>query len=221
MDVLFRWVLVQQKQNVQNAEAIQGVNIWYNTKILKESKPFLYCQYIKKGIIFIGDLLDDEGNILNLVTFKRKCDMQTNFLNYASLVKAVEVFLSTLNNSNNTLGVVNRPILPFKLQIILNKTTGSKPFFNILYITNSIPTSQIKYVSKGETHNQHTWEKFYYLPFKCVKDTTMLWFQYSLLHRLLIMYTFLHMIHYVGSSKCSLCNNALETYRHLFFVAIK
>ena len=30
--------------------------------------------------------------------------------------------LRTLNNSNN------RPILPFKLQIILNKTTGSKPF---------------------------------------------------------------------------------------------
>ena len=47
-DVLFSWVLVQQKQNVQNSEDIQGINIWYNTNILKESKPFLYCQYIKQ-----------------------------------------------------------------------------------------------------------------------------------------------------------------------------
>ena len=102
--------------------------------------------------------------------------MQTNFLNYASVVNAVKVFLRTLNNSNNTLGVVNRPILPFKLQIIVNKTRGSKPFYNILNTANIITTSQIKYASKGETYDCHTWETFYYLPFKCVKDTTLLRF---------------------------------------------
>ena len=53
-DVLFSWVLVQQKQNVQNSEDIQGINIWYNTNILKESKPFLYCQYIKKELFLSG-----------------------------------------------------------------------------------------------------------------------------------------------------------------------
>ena len=77
-DALLSWVLVQQKQNVRNAEDILGIYIWYNTKLLKENKPFLYSHYIKKGIIFIGYFLDDEGNILNLVTFKRKYDVQTH-----------------------------------------------------------------------------------------------------------------------------------------------
>ena len=78
-DVLFSWVLVEQTQNVQNTEDIERINIRYNTKILKESKPFLHSHYIKKGIVFIGDLLDDEGNILNLVTFKRKYDVKPIF----------------------------------------------------------------------------------------------------------------------------------------------
>ena len=196
-----------KNQNVQNAEDIQGINIWYNTQLLKESKPFLYSHYIKKEIVFIGDLLDDEGTILNLVTYTRKYDVQTNFLNYASL-NAVNVFLHTLNNSSNTLGEVNILILPFKLQMILNKPTGSKPFYNILNTTNIIPTSQIKYASKSDTHDRHTSETFYCLPLKCVKDITLLWFQYRLLHRILAANTFLHMIHYVDSSKCSFCNDA-------------
>ena len=106
--------MVQQKQNGQNSEDVQGINIWYNTNILKESKPFLYSHYIKKRNIFIGDLLDDEENVLIMVTFKRKYDVQTTFLYYASLVKAVKVFTRTLNDNFNTLGVVNIPIILFK-----------------------------------------------------------------------------------------------------------
>ena len=53
------------------------------------------------------------------------------------------------------------------------------------------------------------WERFYSLPFRYIKDTTLLWFQYRLLHRSLGTNSFLHMIHYVDSNKCNVCKNAL------------
>ena len=69
-------------------EDILGQNIWYNSKILKDRKPFLYSNYMKKGIIFIYDLFDNEGNILTFETYRNKYEIKTNFLHYASLVNA-------------------------------------------------------------------------------------------------------------------------------------
>ena len=217
-DVLYSWVLLQQKQILTSTEDIQGLNIWYNSKILKDNKPFSYNNYIRKGIIFINDLLDDEGNFLTFQIFREKYDIKTNFLNYASLVKAVKAFLNSLDNINNkTFITLQTPILPFKIKIFLNKSVGNKAIYNLLNNKKIIPKAEIKYANEGFHFDSHMWEIFYILPFKCVKDTTLIWFQYRLLHRILATNSFLYMIHYVDSNKCSFCNNAPETLQHIFY----
>ena len=60
-------------------EDILGQNIWYNSKILKDRKPFLYSNYKQQGIIFIYDLLDNEGNILTFETFRNKYQIKNKF----------------------------------------------------------------------------------------------------------------------------------------------
>ena len=69
-DVLMSWVLIQEKLNIENDKDVQVLNIWYNTKILKHNKLFLYISYVKKGIVFINDLLDESGKILDFPSFK-------------------------------------------------------------------------------------------------------------------------------------------------------
>ena len=71
-DVLLSWVTIQHNQMLLTTEDIIGQNIWYNSKIPKDRKPFLYSNYMKQGIIFIYDLLDNEGNILTFETFRNK-----------------------------------------------------------------------------------------------------------------------------------------------------
>ena len=90
-DVLISWVLMQEKLNIENDKDVQGLNIWYNTKILKHNRPFLYTSYIEKGIVFINDLLDERGKILDFQSFKNRYNLETNFLNYLSLVNAEKI----------------------------------------------------------------------------------------------------------------------------------
>ena len=58
---------------------------------------------------------------------------------------------------------------------------------------------------------------FYTIPFHSVKDASLVWFQYRILHRILATNKFLHMIHYIDSDICSFCNTYPETLQHLFF----
>ena len=69
-------------------EDIQGQNIWYNSRILKDRKPFLYSNYMN-FLIFIYGLLDNEGNIQTFETYRNKYQIKTN-LHYASLVNAIK-----------------------------------------------------------------------------------------------------------------------------------
>ena len=57
-----------------NTGDIQGLNIWYNTKILKDNKPDN-----KKVIIFIHDLLNKEGHVLSFETFENKYDIKISY----------------------------------------------------------------------------------------------------------------------------------------------
>ena len=74
-----------------------------------------------------------------------------------------------------------------------------------------------KYSNKCLNVDTYIWGKYYILPFKCLRNTTIIWFQYRLLHRILATNTFLHMIHYTDSNKCTFCTNEPETLQHLFY----
>ena len=120
---------------------ILGQNIWYNSKILNDRKPFLYYNY-KKGIIFIYDLLDNEGNILTFETFRNKDQIKTIFLHYASLVNALKSLLSSTVTIYETPTHIQTPVLPFKLKIILSTYKGSREIYNVLNSEKVIPKSQ-------------------------------------------------------------------------------
>ena len=86
---------------------------------------------------------------------------------------------------------------------MLNRNTKSKDIYIILNKKHKIPKFQIKYASKGLTFDCRMWERFYSLPFRYIKDTTLLWF--------------LAYDPYVDSNKCNFYKNAPETLQHLFY----
>ena len=52
------------------------------------------------------------------------------------------------------------------------------------------------------------WRNVYKIPFQCLKDPTLLWFQYRNLHTI---------IKYIESNTCDLWHSQPETLEHLFF----
>lgn len=63
---------------------------------------------------------------------------------------------------------------------------------------------------------QKQWRKIYSLPFKCTKDSKLLWLQYQLLHRILPINHYSHRVGIVNSSLCYFCQQTLETIEHIF-----
>jgi hypothetical protein len=217
-DTLASWVKIQGKGHPQNVVDILSINIWYNSRICIGNKPFLYKHYFNKGISFINDLLNEKGDFLIYEQFIIKYDITTHFLEYASLIKAIKTFIYNLDPLNeNTFTTLQNPIFPFKLNVLLKKKSGCKYLYEILNSKIIISKAQIKYANQGFIYEAKQWEQYYLIPFKCVKDSTLCWFQYRILHRILTTNTFLHMIHYIDSDACSFCNIFPETIQHLFF----
>ena len=216
-DTLYSWVQLQQSQHPQNINDILGINIWYNSKICIDKKPFLYQKYLKAGIIFIGDLLNEQGDFLTYEQFITKHNITTHFLQYASLINATKSFIKNLNNlTDDIFKSLKNPIFPFKLNILLKDTSGCKRIYDTLNNRTITPKAQLKYAKEGFLYDTQEWEMFYTIPFHSVKDTSLAWFQYTILHRIVATNKFLHMIHYVDSNVCTFCDNFPETI-HLFF----
>lgn len=77
------------------------------------------------------------------------------------------------------------------------------------------PKSETKWMSELEL-TQKEWRKIYSLPFKCTKDSKLLWLQYQLLHRILPINYYLHRVGIVNSSLCYFCQQTPETIEHIF-----
>ena len=217
-DVLYSWWLIQQKQIPGSINELIRTNIWHNNKITVDHKPIFYEHYIKNGVIFIQDLIDEQGQFLTLEMFRNKYNLCSHFLEYASLVKAVKKYIyDTLSITNIQNVIITNPIFPFKLQLFLITTKGCKEMYNILNKSTIIPTAQTKYSNLGYMLSAQEWRNVYKIPFQCLKDPTLLWFQYRILHRIITTNTFLYKIKYIESNICDLCHSQPETLEHLFF----
>ena len=76
------------------------------------------------------------------------------------------------------------------------------------------PTSEIKWNKEIEV-TCYDWSKMYSLPFKCTKEYKFHWFQFQLIHRILPTNTYLHKIGQANFPSCYLCQQTLETIKHI------
>ena len=112
-DVLYSWWLIQQKQILGSINKLIRTNIWHNNKIKVDRKPIFYELYIQNGVIFIQDLIDEQGQFLIFEMFRNKYHLCSHFLEYASLVKAVKTYIyDTLSITNIQKVIITNPIFP-------------------------------------------------------------------------------------------------------------
>lgn len=105
---------------------------------------------------------------------------------------------------------------PNTVEIFCRSKKGCMDMYNLL-ISKKItyPKSETKWMSELELTKKE-WRKIYSLPFKCTKDSKLLWLQYQLLHRILPINYYLHRVGIVNSSLCYFCQQTPETIEHIF-----
>ena len=209
------WIIFVNKLKPINSDDFLKEPIWHNNLLKVGGKPIFYKNWFVKGIYFINDLYDEQGNLRNMEYFQTELAIQTNFIEVHGLFQIV-------NRAKDSLSVENigyklqQPIYPVPIKILLLDKKGCQRIYQILIKNDIVPTSQRKWHNELLI-NVLNWENIYSSIYKCTKDTNIRWFQFRLIHRILSTNVFLNKIGIKDSNSCSFCNNNPETLIHLFY----
>lgn len=63
--------------------------LWFNNYICIENKPIFFSEWYKNGIMFLEDILNNNGTFLTLDEFYERFRFKPSFLQYTSLLSSI------------------------------------------------------------------------------------------------------------------------------------
>ena len=215
-DTFSAWIKFSNKLKLESWTHFLNQPLWHNNFVKVGGKCIFYKKWFEKGIYFINDLIDTNGDLYSYDYIENILQVETNFIEAQGLLRAIWQLKNSLNFQNTTYKLVS-PIKPLQLEVLSRDKKGCQRIYRILTNNNSIPIAQRKWNTELDTQQNLNWNDVYILPYKLTKDTKLRWFQYRLIHRIISTNTFLSLIGVRDNNTCSFCNNFPETLIHLFW----
>ena len=202
---------IYSNANIKSIEHLLSTPIWYNSKMISEKIQ----SWVDKGITSIGDLLDDNGEILSIDHIHNIMHLNCNFLLYNRIRKKIQLLIgnSQILESNNI-----RPRLPYILYIIEACTQGNKnTYFNSLpAIRNTMVNLQNKWSERlNDDIRIDTISNSFKNTKKYCPSVYQHFIQYKLIHRRVVYNQLLHKMNITDNPNCLFCN-AKETIEHIY-----
>ena len=220
-DVFEAWINYSKNVKICTWEDYINQPIWYNDIVKVGGKSIFYKNFLEKGIVFIYDLLNDQGKPFNISYYKDYLGIQTSFIEIQGLINAINNIKNSLLIEENSNLNINRPMLPVNLKLLLRDKKGCQQIYQILSQNIETPTAQNKWKNDLSLPDNFKWQKVYSVPYGITKDTQLRWFQYRLIHRILATNTFLNKIGIKDDNKCTFCKTHPETLLHLLWYCEK
>ena len=188
--------------------------IYYNNNIKIGGSHVFFKSWFDKGIKYINDLVNENGEFYQQNEFTMKTGIQTHFLEYNGLIKAIKHYLQIINikitHNEPT------PFVPTNILLVLKNRKGSKDMYNILNKTNDIPTEQATWNKIYNIANDQ-WKKIYKFPYSITSYPALQWFQISINHNILVTNKLLYQMKIQEDALCTFCQTANESIIHLFW----
>lgn len=215
VDVLSAWNTYCSVITPQIADDIIGINLWDNKNLKINDKTVFYKIWYNRGVNFIKDLINKNGELLSYEQFIDKYQIQTNFLEFYGIINIVRNFIR-----NSGIDLNNAPLtncyVPFDIKGIIKNKKGCTEIYNILNKNSIVPKSQLRWNTVFENVNIN-WNNIYNIPAKCCNNTKLHWFQYRILHRILATNYLLTKMNIKQSDQCTFCLAESEKVEHLFW----
>ena len=143
-------------------------------------------EWFKKNILFISDLLDENGCYLNIQDLQNKYSVETNFLTFYGLQKSIKAFMKSLKIIKEEENF--KPFVPFNLKLFCTTKKGTKIMYNLL-MTLNVDTNVISFNKqkwgRHFTLSKLQWQIIYQLSFINMKSSKLQWLQYRINHYIL------------------------------------
>ncbi len=226
--IIKSWNELKQKPNNPKhyIEEVLWDNKYFQTQGLiknkKKKKHTMFCpKWYKAGVIRLGDLLDENGKIMEFKAFTVKFSINCNILFYYKVIKAIpkewlteiEQFVHQNKFSiGPDLHCYNIECNDFAMDIHKASTKAIyKCFIKFKYQT---PVALRKWENIIWTTSD--WHQIFKLPYRCTRETQLQALQYRIIHRFLACKKWLCDISIVNSNMCDECNT-VDTIEHYIF----
>lgn len=218
-DVLYSYYVISHNILPSNESQIYSVNLWYNPYITVGGSSICYKRWLAAGVIFIGDLVNADGNLFSYQYALENLRLRTNFLEYNGMLEAIRNYLLKIRADYLPRRSFILPI-PLALGVINKDKKGCKTIYQTIMKKCEFPKTLQKWIEDfavipNSNFNART--VIYETVFKITRDPKLQWFQYRINHRILGTNYLLKKMNILDEDICSLCNDEQETLIHLFW----
>ena len=193
--------------------------LWYNNAFLINGKTLGFNEWIRRGIFFTYDLMNENGNLHSYNEFCYKFNFFPPFTIYYGIISCIR---KKGWQFDMNLFQQNQPHFPAHIRILFKNHRGSRDFYD-LFIRNFYfkPKSEKKWENEFQHEESSLWWESVNLNIKKLSNDCILkWFQYRITHRILGTNLLLHKIGLKDSNLCDFCQNFSESIPHLFIDCI-
>ncbi|MCU7801313.1 MAG: hypothetical protein KZQ70_14570, partial [gamma proteobacterium symbiont of Lucinoma myriamae] len=213
-DVISSFKVLIDKLSIEKEEHLLTSPIFHNKNFLIGHTGIFNKAMHNRGMVFVNDLVDEQGMFLSVTCFNEYSGLNLNFLQYHSIISCLNAFKK--KHTIEVKGKIKYPFVPFHLASLLKVNKGCKVIYDILNQNTDTPTGKNKW---NETYqiDDKTWKNIYENPFQITKDTKLQWFQVQIDHKILVTNSFLNKIKLIDSASCTFCKTEIETIQHLIW----
>lgn len=209
-----------------NLTEILNQSIWLNKHLTINHTYIHNHEWIKKGIHYVKDLVDEQCNLLNHHDLEKIYKIKSSFLITLQIHSSIpNKWKNILNNSkkkptNKTQGNL---ININKKYIDIKKVTCKDLYWHLINSYKHTPTSIKKWTDifpKFTNVDFDIWSGIFKIPFKTLRDTKVQTFQYRLLHNIIPCNQWLCNLKIKNSNICDYCNE-IDDIPHFFLYCPK
>ena len=173
--------------------------------------------FLERNVVYINDLLQNNGGFLSWKAFKDKYNININFLDFYSLLNSIpEGWRKQVKGKDRLVNVEN---------CTLNCILGKKKVCAYVYsqlirrLCNECSNVRREKWEKvlGNQLEDSEWRKAFTSLFQATVCSKLRSFQYEIVQRTLVTNKFLYLCRKLDSDKCTLCKRGSETIEHLFW----
>ena len=219
--VLQYWFEYNFKKPVSR-EHILSQFLWFNSFIRIGNNVAFFRDVYQKGIKYLYQLCDATGRLLSYVEFSTKYNMSVNFIKYFGLLSAIPSSWKTiLNNGGPNIDLelhVNNNVCK-KVGVPEGATKLCKIFYNNML--KNVENPIVTLLNRWATYFPEMTEQNLLNSFTNIYEITacckLQYFQYKLLHRIVVTNEKLCLWGIVDNDLCNFCFEEIESMCHLFF----
>ena len=212
-DVFNAWEIITDKEKDNSWDFFLCNPIWFNKLVKIDNKSVFYSDWFKKGIVYINDVLDENGKFLSFEDIKQKFGVSGNVMKYNSIISAVRKAGKQFIHGDYK---IQQPFVPSIIRTLLKNARGTHDMYSILIKNDVIPTGQKKWSNIIDIEETQ-WREIFSLPFKLTRNTKLQWLQFRINHYILVTNKYLKKINVVDDPNCTFCKDEVETIEHLLW----